>query len=186
MRSLLAQVGAARARATAAEAAQQEAEAARCVAEEARRMAEEALHAQMQRLTRLPMLPVWGGAKTVFRSSSTLQVIAPAASAVRVDGIKVGQGRFAMRVVSGRHHVEHAGKAGTWRAGRWVDLVAGKTHAAPLRARPAASGKASSVGRRKRAAELARALRSSGRISRCVVPLRKQGLATGSFVVFDI
>ncbi len=138
---------------------------------------------QLANQTRLPMLPAWVGASALFRASSTLDVKGPARSAVRVDGVVVGTGKFSMRVMSGRHHVERAGADGRWRAGKWVELAAGQTRVAPAlpRARVGRVG-----ARRARTAELSRALGSSGRINRCMMPLRKQGLASGSFIVFDI
>jgi len=127
----------------------------------------------LERIVATPMLPAWTDAETLYATSGTLQLAAPADRVVEVDGIERGQGAFLLRVMSGRHHVDADG-----RAGEWLEIGAGGREEV-LRAAPAAGAKT-------RRAQVAKALGKSDSIRRCLRPLEKQGLLDGSFIVLDL
>ena len=58
----------------------------------------------------------------VSKLSAPLTVQAAAGQAVRVDGLTVGRGDVAVRVVSGRHAVETEQADGKWRGSGWIDV----------------------------------------------------------------
>jgi ferric-dicitrate binding protein FerR (iron transport regulator) len=124
----------------------------------------------------VPMLPAWTDTDALFATSAALDLAAPADAAVKVDGIEYGTGAFALRVMSGRHHVETRGQPG-----EWVDLGAGERQVA-LRAPPPAS---SSKLRRR---QVARALEKRAEKIRqlCLRREETQGILNGSYVVLDI
>lgn len=143
---------------------------------------------------RPPALAMWTDPATVLRTTGPLAVVAPRASAVRVDGVVVGAGPVWMRVPAGRHLVEAERAPGRFAPGRWIEV--GTAPAGPLvlaadppaPARGAAATKPDqtpAAARRARKAELTRAL-DQGRVRTCVRALAKQGIAEGTHVELEI
>jgi hypothetical protein len=73
-------------------------------------------------LGRIPTLPTWTNVDSLRTQTAVLSVAAPPRVAVRVDGVEMGKGSFALRTTPGRHLVE--GGAG---APRWVEVEQGAT-----------------------------------------------------------
>ena len=130
----------------------------------------------------------------VGKLSAPLTVQAAPGQAVRVDGLTVGRGDVAVRVVSGRHAVETEQADGKWRGSGWIDVG---TQAAAVDARVATPVSSSSspevastesassvhaVSVRRRRTDLS-AL--DGRLHACVRSLAKMGL-TGSFAELQL
>jgi ferric-dicitrate binding protein FerR (iron transport regulator) len=158
--------------------------------------------AVLERTLARPLLPAWTESLALFDTSSTLEVTAPAGRAVRVDGVEVGAGSFALRVMSGRHHLQVSNGAGGFSHGAWIDAEPRARH----QARAGASGavrlstgeeasldasrdgepSAAVVARRTRRDQLRRALVGSRRARQCMMPLEKRDLVEGSRVIFDI
>ncbi|HWM86674.1 MAG TPA: FecR domain-containing protein [Kofleriaceae bacterium] len=156
-----------------------------------------------------PLLPAWTESRALFDTSSTVELEAPTGRAVRVDGVEVGAGSFALRVMSGRHQLEVAGAGGGFANKAWIDaaprdrrearadssgivrvLPAGATSDA--RAPGAGAGAVSAeqaamrAARRLRRRQLERALEGGERALQCMRPLEKRDLVAGSYVVFDV
>ncbi len=132
----------------------------------------------VSRRSEFPMLPAWADANAMLATSSTLRVAANPGRIVKVDGVERGKGKFALRVMSGRHHVEANGS----RKGQWVDLAAGKSG----NARVATSTTSPRAARLVRVKQLKSALRGNARLRRCLRRLAKQGMDKGTFIVFDM
>jgi hypothetical protein len=126
------------------------------------------------------LLPAWTDDAGVLATTSVLEVDGGADSPVAVDGVHVGEGSFAIRLMSGRHRLD----APDSRAGEWLELRPG----ARRRERVAADGGARSRrrARRVRRGQLDRALEDSPGVARCVRPLEKRRLLEGAFIDFDI
>lgn len=132
-------------------------------------------HAQVGARAEFPMLPAWADANAMLATSATLRVTATPGRIVNVDGVRRGVGSFALRVMSGRHHVQARGAKG-----QWVELAAGKTGGARVASAPRA-------GRSLRHRQLRNWLGGgNGRLRRCLRPLIKQGMDAGAFVELDI
>jgi hypothetical protein len=69
------------------------------------------------------MVPAW--TSSLAAQSSGLEIATPGTHAVRVDGIEVGDGPLAMRVLPGRHTIEMTDTAGRFRRAGWVDAAVG-------------------------------------------------------------
>lgn len=122
-----------------------------------------------------PRLPGWTEATGIERTSAPLAISAAAGRAVRVDGVIVGAGEVALRVMAGRHLVETEVSDGRFGAGEWVttgtDAVTRvDSHPAPEPAPPPPASAA-----RLRRAELAAAI-DHGQVATCVRALAKQGI----------
>jgi hypothetical protein len=131
--------------------------------------------AQLTRALEMPVLPVWAGARDALDTTARLDIEAPVASAVVVDGIGVGWGSLAMRVAPGRHHVEGAGNLG-----EWIEVGAGSTAVATL---------VRNKKHRKsiRGPQLERELRKRRRrLAQCAKSLAVHGIVEGSFVTLEI
>lgn len=134
--------------------------------------------AEMDRMQReVVRLPAWADARTLRDTSSTLQIAASANRAVDIDGVTVGSGSFAVRVMSGRHHLGGEGVPG-----RWIELDPGQAARAPVQPLPGASIR----GRKQRQTELVQALGQGNRVEGCIRALRKQGLLHGAFIVLEL
>ena len=162
--------------------------------------------AALERSLARPLLPAWTDSPGLFDTSSTLELSAPDGRAVRVDGVEVGAGAFALRVMSGRHHLQVESGTGGFGRGAWIDAEPRGRHRALaeqgglVRLMPeigdaeapsidrsrAAEPPAAVVARRLRRNQLRRALTSSRRALQCMAPLEKRDLVEGSRVVFDI
>jgi hypothetical protein len=162
--------------------------------------------AALERSLARPLLPAWTDSPGLFDTSSTLELSAPVGRAVRVDGVEVGAGSFALRVMSGRHHLQVSNGAGGFGRGAWIDAEPRGRHRARaeqgglVRLMPgsgdaaapsidqarAAEPATAVVARRLRRNQLRRALTSSRRALQCMAPLEKRDLVEGSRVVFDI
>jgi hypothetical protein len=164
--------------------------------------------AALERDLARPLLPAWTESRALFDTSSTVALEAPAGRAVRVDGVRVGAGSFALRVMSGRHHVQVASAAGAFEHGVWIDaeprareearadddgvvrlLTAGSAGAPSASAAEPAPGlddAAVGAARRMRRGQLERAVKSSPRALQCMSPLAKRDLVAGSYVLFDV
>lgn len=161
--------------------------------------------AALERSLARPLLPAWTESPGLFDTSSTLELSAPVGRSVRVDGVEVGAGSFALRVMSGRHHLQVESGAGGFGHGAWIDAAPRGRHRAlaepgglvrvmPGDGAPAASiddARSSEpttavVARRLRRNQLRRALSGSRRALQCMAPLEKRDLVEGSRVVFDI
>jgi len=122
------------------------------------------------------MLPAWEDARMALDNSARLDVEAPPAVAVDVDGIRVGQGALAVRLAPGRHHVERAGAKGMW-----VDVDAGSQALAALTKVPRVRRHSA------RTPQLEAELRKRERqLRRCARTLSVHGIAGGSFVTLEI
>jgi hypothetical protein len=132
-----------------------------------------------------PRLPVWTDHDTMLRTSAPLAIAATHGRAIRVDGVRVGDGAMVVRVMSGRHLVEAADRGGAFGAGagQWIEAGPGRADGridarvevaalAPVAEPPAGAASA----RAARKAELDRAL-DHARVDACVRPLAKQGIA---------
>jgi hypothetical protein len=139
-----------------------------------------------------PRLP-WTDHDTVVRTSAPLAISAARGRAIRVDGVRVGEGSLVVRVMSGRHLVEAAGRTGAFGAGQWIEAGPGRADgridarvevaaASPTAPTPPSGG---AVARAARKAELERGL-DRGRVDACVRPLAKQGIAEGAHVSFEM
>jgi len=125
------------------------------------------------------MLPAWADASAMLATSSTLRVAADPGGIVKVDGKARGTGKFALRMMSGRHHVASNNSS----KGKWVDLHAGKTG----RARIASGVSGLRAARALRTKQLRASLRGVARLRRCLRKMEKQGMPTkGVFIEFDI
>jgi len=69
-----------------------------------------------------PRLPTWTDAASLYRTSGALVVAAGHGSAVRVDGVAMGQGSMTLRVMSGRHLIEAERAPGRWSQGDWIEV----------------------------------------------------------------
>lgn len=127
------------------------------------------------------MLPAWADANAMLATSATLRVQADPGQIVKVDGMERGRGAFALRVMSGRHHVESA--AGK---GQWVELAAGKGGSARVVDDGANDRRNARAARALRHNQLQRALHGNERLRGCLRPLIKQGMDKGAFIVFDL
>jgi ferric-dicitrate binding protein FerR (iron transport regulator) len=151
----------------------------------------------LERSLARPLLPAWIDSKLLLETSSTVVLAAPAGRAVRVDGVEVGAGSLALRVTSGRHHLEVEDGSGRFAHGAWID--------AEPRARQDASAGSDGVvrvlrgsggtatgedlaarARSVRRRQLQQALADSPRARRCMSPLEKRDLVSGSSVPFDV
>lgn len=156
-----------------------------------------------------PLLPAWTEPRALFDTSSIIDVAASPGQEVRLDGIDVGEGAFALRVMSGRHKLEVADDTGDFAAGTWVEAGPGERRSARARrdgavrlgaARdladgtppdsgepaPHASADDARAARRTRREQLAAALDGSGPARQCMEPLEKRDLVAGSYIVFDV
>src|SRR5690606_11206296 len=174
----------------------------------ARRPIDPARLARLEESLAAPLLPAWTEPRALFETSSRLEMAAAPGRRVRVDGAWVGEGSFALRVMSGRHHIQVADERGAWGPGAWIEAEPGGSQAARAAdgglvvagARASASAGASAAApdaprrpaagrreaRRLRSAQLAAALDESSRARQCIEPLEKRDLAAGSRVLFDI
>lgn len=172
----------------------------------ARRAVDPVRLAALERSLARPLLPAWTDSPVLFDTSSTLELSAPVGRAVRVDGVEVGAGSFALRVMSGRHHLQVESGAGGFGRGAWIDAEPRGRHRAVaqqggvVRLVPGAGGSdtpsldharaaepsAAVVARRLRRDQLRRALAGSRRALQCMAPLEKRDLVEGSRVVLDI
>ncbi|MCE9580641.1 MAG: FecR family protein [Deltaproteobacteria bacterium] len=118
-----------------------------------------------------PRLPGWTDASGIDRTSAPLAVRAPVGRAVRVDGVVVGAGEIALRVMAGRHLIETEVSAGRFGAGEWVTTATG----ALTRVEPPPEPVVPPSGARVRRAELASAV-DHGQIAACIRSLAKQGI----------
>lgn len=125
----------------------------------------------------LPLLPSWGGADAALAASSAVAVEADRGAAVAVDGVALGAGDVTVRLAAGRHQIAVAGHP-EWGTGKWLTVGAGETrvHAARSAARA----------NRLRLEQARRAMAASGPLDACVSRLDKQGVADGSYAVFDL
>lgn len=130
---------------------------------------------QLDRSLSVPMLPVWTAPDALFSTSSTLDLRAEPGAAIEVDGVRVGDGDFRLRVMSGRHQV----------ADTWVDLAAGTLQQTVVAARKPDTA-TRTADRRARRKQLQRALSRTNRVAQCLRPLEKLDLVEGSFVELDI
>jgi hypothetical protein len=163
--------------------------------------------AALERSLARPLLPAWIDSPALFDTSSTVQLAAPTGRTVRVDGVEVGAGSFALRVMSGRHHLEVADSSGGFGHGAWIDaeprarqearaggdgvvlLLPSGAAGADRAARagdPLSPENAARAARRLRRRQLDRALDGSARARECMTPLEKRDLVSGSSVQFDI
>jgi hypothetical protein len=167
--------------------------------------------AAMERDLARPLLPAWTESPALFDTSSTVELTAPAGRAVRVDGVRVGVGSFAVRVMSGRHQLQVAGESGTFERSAWIDaeprgrkqaragadgvvrVLAGEPAGPPAGpvgavapAAPSQEEAAVLAARRLRRGQLERAVTSGGRAPRCIRPLEKRDLVAGSYIEFDV
>lgn len=78
-------------------------------------------------LARIPTLPTWTDIDNLRTHTAVLSVAAPPRVAVRVDGVELGKGSFALRTTPGRHLVE-----GGASAPRWVEVEQGPATAASV------------------------------------------------------
>ncbi len=76
--------------------------------------------AAMKRDLAQPLLLAWTESPALFDTSATVELAAPAGRAVRVDGVRVGAGSFALRVMSGRHQLQVAGEGGIFGRSAWI------------------------------------------------------------------
>jgi hypothetical protein len=162
--------------------------------------------AAMERELARPLLPVWTESPALFDTSSTVELAAPVGRAVRVDGVRVGAGSFAVRVMSGRHQLQVAGASGLFERSAWIDaeprgrkraragadgvvrVLAGDSTgpaAGPTTA-VAQEDAALQAARRLRRGQLERAVTGGGRAQRCIRSLEKRDLVAGSYVEFDV
>lgn len=118
-----------------------------------------------------PRLPGWTDPAGIDRTSGPLAVRAPVGRAVRVDGVVVGAGEVAVRVMAGRHLVETELAGGAFGAGEWVTTATG----ALTRVEPGPEPVAPPSGARVRRAELAAAI-DHPQIAACTRALAKQGI----------
>ena len=165
--------------------------------------------AALERSLARPLLPAWTASPALLDTSSTVELAAPAGRAVRVDGVEVGVGTFALRVMSGRHHLQVSNGAGGFGHGAWIDAEPRARHRAragldgvvrllrsgtdgiaaggrSLEAMRAGEPAAAARARRLRRRQLTAALGGSARARQCMVPLEKRDLVSGSNVLFDI
>ena len=160
--------------------------------------------AELEESLAAPLLPAWTQPRALFETSSLLDVVAAPGHPVRLDGVEVGSGTFAVRVMSGRHQVQVANRSGAFGAGAWIVAAAGARQAArgtadgmvrvldparlgaPDASVEAAAAEERRAGRRARRAQLAAALERNPRAMQCVQPLEKRDLVSGSFVVLDV
>jgi ferric-dicitrate binding protein FerR (iron transport regulator) len=161
--------------------------------------------AALERDLARPLLPAWTESRALFDTSSTLELAAPAGRAVRVDGVRVGAGSLALRVMSGRHHLQVASASGSCERGAWVDAQPRARHEARAGGdgvvRVLAAGSSASDGsasaapddvelraaaRRLRRTQLERALTDSSRALHCMRSLEKRDLVAGAYVLFDV
>jgi ferric-dicitrate binding protein FerR (iron transport regulator) len=154
---------------------------------QARPMDAEALQA-LDRAMVMPMLPAWSERELLSEATTVLEVSAAPTQSVAIDGVSIAQGSFFLRAMSGRHQVALMDASGEPASETWVDGIAGQRLAmnvttAPRKPKaPMGAGKARGL----RRGQMQAALEKSQRTDRCLAPLAKQGLADGSFVVFDI
>jgi hypothetical protein len=129
-------------------------------------------------------MPVWPGAEALTSTSSTLELSAGTARAVRVDGIELGTAPLRVRVMPGRHTVETADRAGRFRRAGWIDASAGAPAHLDLNTDDAASSAHAAAAVARRKAQLLAAL-SRPRLATCTRAIAKSGL-TDTFVQFEI
>ena len=158
----------------------------------------------MERELARPLLPVWMDSPALFETSSTVELAAPTGRAVRVDGVRVGAGSFAVRVMSGRHQLQVAGESGIFERSAWIDayprgrkqaragadgvvrVLAGESAGPAAGPTGAQEEAALQAARRLRRKQLERAVAGGGRARRCIRSLEKRDLVAGSYVEFDV
>ncbi len=143
---------------------------------------------QIELALAVPYQVPWADAEAVARSTSRLELVAPAERRLRLDGIELGAGSTEVRVVPGRHLVEAAADGGAFQRAGWAVISA-----IPAGTGTGTGGATKSVAARfevggeetirppsssyQRLQEL-RARLSRARLSRCVRSLAKQGVAS--------
>lgn len=148
-----------------------------------------------------PLLPAWTHSDALLATSAVLEIEADIGRPVRIDGVEVGNGPFAIRLMSGRHEVRASDGHGRFGEPAWIELAAAGTRSAVATptgriawgdrgsvsdGSDARSALSSRAARRTRRAQLAQAVEDSRQIDRCMAPLAKRDLVAGSFIVFDI
>jgi ferric-dicitrate binding protein FerR (iron transport regulator) len=135
-----------------------------------------------------PMLPVFTTAEDVLATTAMLAPVAAPAQPVRVDGVEIGAGSFAMRVMPGRHYVEGARASAAWVELRARDRREASVSEAPERPAAAAVAAARAAEQESvRMPQLDLALARKGASLRsCVKPLAKQDLAEGAFIAVEL
>jgi hypothetical protein len=153
--------------------------------------------AALERSLARPLLPAWIDSRALLDTSSTVVLTAPDGRAVRLDGVEVGVGSLALRVMSGRHHLEVADANGAFDHGAWLDAEPRSRRDARagldgvVRLLLGSGGAATSEDtvardRTTRRRQLLQALEGSRRARRCMSPLEKRDLVAGSSVTFDV
>lgn len=123
------------------------------------------------------MLPVWTDPASLIDTSAVLRFDGRGSRKVSVNDQFVGRGRFEVRVMPGKVHVDDGD------GGRWVSAGAREVVSAASPATTTAPRDLRKDSRLRRR-QLDKALGQRAR--RCMRSLEKQGLLEGSFVVFDI
>lgn len=115
-------------------------------------------------------LPAWTEARALLATTAPVAIAAPSSRPVRIDGVVVGHGAVAVRVMSGRHMVND----------RWV---ATRDDGVPTEV--SIASEKPSAGRSVRRAQLEKSV-NHARLSACMRALSKQGLAAGTSIALEI
>ena len=123
-------------------------------------------------------MPLWTDAATLVQTSAALEIATVGKSAVRVDGVELGEAPLRVRVMPGRHTVETADTAGRFRRSGWVDVSAAKPARMVVQTEAAPTG-----GTAERRRQLHAAI-DHVRLANCTRAITKAGLS--SFVHIEI